>query len=39
MATAKWITEHDGETYYFCSPRCKTAFGKDPSAFLATEAT
>lgn len=35
VATAKWITEHEVETYYFCSPGCKTAFEKDPAAFLA----
>lgn len=39
VATARWITEHAGETHYFCSPGCKAAFEKDPSAFLATEAT
>ncbi len=39
VSTAKWISEHDGETYYFCAPGCKTAFEKDPSAFLASEAT
>jgi xanthine dehydrogenase accessory factor len=39
VATAKWIAEHQGETYYFCAPGCKTAFEKDPSTFLASEAT
>ena len=27
-------TEFDGRTYFFCSPRCKEAFEKDPSSFL-----
>lgn len=39
VATAKWIAEHQGETYYFCAPGCRTAFEKDPSTFLASEAT
>lgn len=39
VATAKWIAEHDGETYYFCAPGCKTAFEKSPEAFLAAEST
>jgi xanthine dehydrogenase accessory factor len=38
VATARWITEHEGETYYFCAPGCKAAFEKDPSSFLASEA-
>lgn len=39
IASAKWITEHAGETYYFCAPGCKTAFEKDPASYLASEAT
>ncbi|MGF1616897.1 MAG: YHS domain-containing protein [Acidimicrobiia bacterium] len=38
IASARWISEHEGETYYFCAPGCKTAFEKDPTSFLATEA-
>ncbi len=26
--------EHEGETYYFCCPGCRTAFEKDPSAYI-----
>lgn len=37
IANARWISEHEGETYYFCAPGCKTAFEKDPASFLATE--
>jgi xanthine dehydrogenase accessory factor len=37
VAAARWITEHEGETYYFCAPGCKAAFEKDPSSFLASE--
>ncbi len=35
VATARWIAEHDGETYYFCAPGCKTAFEKEPAEFLS----
>jgi xanthine dehydrogenase accessory factor len=38
IGTARFITEHEGETYYFCAPGCKTAFEKTPDAYLA-EAT
>lgn len=38
IASARWISEHAGETYYFCAPGCKTAFEKDPASFFATEA-
>lgn len=34
VATAKWISEHDGETYYFCAPGCKAAFEKAPAEFV-----
>ena len=29
-ATAKFTSEHEGKTYYFCAPGCKRAFEKDP---------
>jgi len=32
--TAAASFEHDGETYYFCSKGCRTAFELKPSAFL-----
>lgn len=35
VATARWIADHDGETYYFCAPGCKTAFESDPESYLA----
>lgn len=34
VADARWVTEHEGETYYFCAPGCQTAFEKDPASFL-----
>ena len=34
LATARWIGEHDGETYYFCSPGCKASFEKTPADYV-----
>lgn len=34
VAAAKWITDFEGETYYFCAPGCKAAFEKAPSEFV-----
>ena len=28
--------EHDGTTYWFCCPGCRSRFAKDPAAFLAS---
>lgn len=39
IAGAKWISDHAGETYYFCAPGCKTAFEKDRESYLASGAT
>jgi YHS domain-containing protein len=33
-ATAKWTSEYNGETYYFCNERCKLAFEKAPERFV-----
>ncbi len=33
VATARWISEHDGETFYFCAPGCKAAFEKSPARY------
>lgn len=33
VATARWISEHEGETYYFCAPGCKTAFENAPAQY------
>ena len=29
--------EHNGQTYYFCSPGCRVAFSKGPEAYLSGE--
>ena len=35
-ATARHKAEHDGETFYFCSPGCRAKFVAEPARFLAT---
>ena len=32
--TAKWRSEYEGETYYFCAERCKQAFDRKPKRFV-----
>jgi Cu+-exporting ATPase len=31
-------SEHEGQTYYFCSERCKRQFDQDPSLYIDLEA-
>lgn len=35
--TAKFKSEYEGKTYYFCSSSCKKAFDKDPERYLKEE--
>jgi len=28
--------DHEGTTYWFCCPGCRSRFAKDPAAFLAS---
>lgn len=35
--TAKWKSEHGGETYYFCAPSCQASFDKEPEKYLSEE--
>lgn len=37
-ASAKWKSEYQGSTYYFCSEVCKTMFDKEPAKHLAAQA-
>lgn len=30
-------TQHNGETFYFCNPRCKEKFQKEPAKYLSAE--
>ncbi len=34
VASARWISDHDGQTYYFCSPGCKTVFEQTPADYV-----
>ena len=37
-ATARHKAEHDGETFFFCSGRCREKFVADPARFVAAPA-
>lgn len=37
--TAKYKSEYEGQTYYFCAPGCKTAFDKEPKKYVQHLAT
>lgn len=32
-ATARWKSEYNGRTYYFCAPSCKKTFDREPAAY------
>lgn len=34
---AAGTAEHNGKTYYFCSPGCKVAFEKDPHKYAHSD--
>jgi len=34
--TAKFTTEHKGETYYFRAPGCKKVFEGNPEEYIGT---
>jgi len=31
---AQFKSDHDGQTFYFCSSGCKTSFDKDPHRYV-----
>ena len=33
--TAKFKSDYQGQTYYFCAPGCKKAFDTEPAKYLA----
>ena len=35
VATARYLTTHEGRTYYFCSAGCLRRFSATPAAFVA----
>lgn len=32
-ATARWSSEYNGRSYYFCAPACKKSFDREPAAY------
>jgi len=32
--TAKWKSEHNGKTYYFCALMCKQKFDRNPEKYI-----
>ena len=34
VATARWVSEHQGKKYYFCAPGCQKAFEADPAKYV-----
>jgi xanthine dehydrogenase accessory factor len=37
IATARYVSQHEGQTYYFCAAGCKRSFDKDPLKYLIQE--
>lgn len=35
-ATARYTSDYQGQTYYFCAPGCKRAFDANPQNYLGT---
>jgi YHS domain-containing protein len=35
VATARWVTPHAGQTFYFCAPGCRAAFERSPAEFVS----
>ena len=35
--SAQARTEHEGQTYYFCTIDCKESFDQDPEKYIARE--
>jgi xanthine dehydrogenase accessory factor len=39
IATARYVSEYDGHTYYFCARGCQHAFEAEPERYLSGELT
>ena len=37
IATAHFVSEYNGQTYYFCAAGCKRSFDKEPGKYIQTE--
>lgn len=35
--TAKWTSEYEGKTYYFCASGCKRAFDGNPEKYMGKD--
>ncbi len=35
--TAKFKSEYNGTTFYFCAPGCKKSFDKEPEKYLSEQ--
>ena len=33
--TAKWKSDYEGKTYYFCNQSCKATFDKSPTKYAS----
>jgi Cu+-exporting ATPase len=38
IATAKYMSEYQGQLYYFCAPGCKLSFDRAPEKYLGVPA-
>lgn len=36
-ANARFTSEYEGETYYFCAPGCKQMFDEDPPRYIGAD--
>ncbi|MEX2622191.1 MAG: XdhC family protein [Acidimicrobiia bacterium] len=34
VASARWVSEHAGQKYYFCAPGCQKAFEAEPAKYV-----
>jgi xanthine dehydrogenase accessory factor len=37
IATARYVSEHEGQTYYFCNAGCQRSFEKNPEKYLVED--
>lgn len=37
IATVRWTSDYESETYYFCAPGCKHVFDEDPPKYIGSE--
>ncbi|MBI3176602.1 MAG: YHS domain-containing protein [Chloroflexi bacterium] len=35
ITTARYKSEYNGQTFYFCAPGCKRTFDKNPQQYIA----